>query len=71
MLEFLNSMYVCMPNNIFFIVILVFLCMKVSGIGPWIGLVYVVSLCYLAKNQNPAGFDCILLRALFVHNSGI
>ena len=44
--------------------------MKVSRKGPWIGLVYVVSLCYLAK-KNPAGFDCILLRALFVHNSGI
>ena len=66
MLEFLNSI----PNNIyFFIVILVCLCMKGSGKGPWIGLVYVVSLCYLAKKA--AGFDCILLRALFVHNSGI
>lgn len=66
MLEFLNST----PNNIF---IIVCLCMKVSGIGPWLGLVYVVSLCYLAKKKqkNPAGFDCILLRALFVHNSGI
>ena len=23
------------------------------------------------KEKKPAGFDCILLRALFVHNSGI
>ena len=49
MLEFLNS---TAPNNIFFIVIIVCLCMKVSGIGPWLGLVYVVSLCYLAKKKK-------------------